>query len=62
MNVRALNPQRQCVTNQGIPKLAFATFDEAMDVVARQHGEKRTHAYRCDEHGWHLGHNMPVWL
>ncbi|HEX3456628.1 MAG TPA: hypothetical protein VHR97_01620 [Candidatus Baltobacteraceae bacterium] len=34
------NPDRQCNTRDGIPKIGYASF-----------------AYRCLEHGWHVGSN-----
>ncbi len=55
-------PRRQCFTTHGIPKLAYNSFDEAHDVVLATAAtqKRRVHAYRCDEHGWHVGSNRDV--
>lgn len=52
---------RDCLRADGEPKTAFATFDAAQqaadDNLRRRHD--RCHAYRCPEHGWHVGGNVP---
>lgn len=54
-----IDPARQCKTSGGVAKLAYASFDEANEAVLSiaQHQRKRVHAYRCLEHGWHVGSN-----
>lgn len=50
-----------CLLRNGRPKKCYKTFDDAHDAATRNSGEhygRRMHAYRCDEHGWHVGHNV----
>jgi hypothetical protein len=49
--------ERQCVTAQGVAKKAYSSFDEAQHIVTQTRPD-RMHAYRCSEHGWHVGHNF----
>jgi len=53
------NPDRQCNTRDGVPKVGYATFGEAHEAVlsVAYHQRQRVHAYRCEEHGWHVGSN-----
>lgn len=44
-----------CVGYNGKPKRAYATFDEALEECARHCGMV---AYKCKEHGWHVGHEL----
>lgn len=45
---------RRCFNVDGTPKRAYHSFDAAQAMVALVEGQ---HAYRCHEHGWHLGRN-----
>jgi hypothetical protein len=45
----------QCVNKKtGNPKVAFATYDEAWQVVLDMN-ESWAAPYPCKEHGWHIG-------
>jgi hypothetical protein len=52
--------QRQCLTRDGVPKIAYQSFDAAHDVVlaTASSQRRRVHAYRCADHGWHVGSNQ----
>lgn len=50
---------RTCTNRHGDPKAAFCSFDEAHE-HAIGHTTERAHAYRCQEHGWHIGSNRPI--
>ena len=54
--------KRDCLTADGKPKRAYISDEEAMaDVQAVLHFKReRLHAYRCPEHGYHIGHAKPV--
>jgi hypothetical protein len=53
---------RSCIRADGRDKVAYATFDEAWEALLRDEGRtrERLHPYRCDRHGYHLGHAKPV--
>jgi len=52
---------RHCFRADGDPKMAFETFDKAQEAAEDNFRRRhiRCHAYRCDEHGWHVGGNVP---
>jgi hypothetical protein len=45
---------RTCYGKNGKPKASFATKKLAEKAIPRSSAGLA--AYRCDEHGWHLGH------
>jgi hypothetical protein len=45
---------RSCYKNNGAPKTAFATKKEAERAIPRTSTGLKP--YRCETHGWHLGH------
>jgi hypothetical protein len=50
------NPSRSCQTAAGVPKHAYASFDEAQAQCFETSSRgKRLAAYPCPEHGWHVG-------
>jgi hypothetical protein len=59
VNPAATRHDRNCKTREGVPKKPFASFDEAMAALASMDA-RGMNAYRCDEHGWHIGHGAPV--
>jgi len=52
---------RDCFRADGDPKMAFDSFDKAQAVAEDNIRRRRVrcHAYRCAEHGWHVGGNVP---
>lgn len=48
---------RSCFRADGKPKLAYPDIDAAIEAVCASTNRRsdRTHPYRCEEHGWHLG-------
>jgi hypothetical protein len=45
---------RSCYKQNGGPKAAFTTKKEAERAIPRT--SKGLKPYRCETHGWHLGH------
>lgn len=45
---------RSCYKQNGAPKAAYETKKEAERAIPRT--TTRLKPYRCEEHGWHLGH------
>jgi hypothetical protein len=45
---------RTCYGKYGKPKASFATKKQAEKAIPRT--SAGLGAYRCEEHGWHLGH------
>ncbi len=52
------NETHRCFThgNANLPKRAYATFDDAHAATVKH--PERLNAYKCDEHGWHIGHGV----
>jgi hypothetical protein len=46
---------RSCYNKTGAPKAAFATKKFAERAIPRTSVGLR--AYKCEKHGWHLGHD-----
>ena len=59
---RNVSRNRACYRQDGKPKQAYATFDEAMEAVASAYGfvrsSKRLHVYACPDHRYHVGSPM----
>jgi hypothetical protein len=54
MTARKTGGPRSCYKRNGGPKAAFATKKEAERAIpSTSTGLK---PYRCEKHGWHLGH------
>ncbi len=45
---------RSCYNKSGAPKAAFATKKLAERAIPKT--TVGLHAYKCEKHGWHLGH------
>ncbi|MGA8575053.1 MAG: hypothetical protein WB609_05100 [Candidatus Cybelea sp.] len=54
MSVRKFGGTRSCYTRGGAPKTAFVTKKAAERAIPPT--ATRLRAYRCPQHGWHLGH------
>ena len=54
VSIRKSGGQRSCYTRTGAPKTAFETKKAAERAIPRTTTGLR--AYRCRQHGWHLGH------
>lgn len=54
MAIRKTGGPRSCYKKNGAPKAAFKTRKEAERAIPRTSVGLRP--YKCDQHGWHLGH------
>jgi hypothetical protein len=52
--VRKAGGERSCYNKTGSPKASFATKKLAERAIPRTSVKLR--AYKCEKHGWHLGH------
>lgn len=53
--MRKAGGPRSCYKNNGAPKAAFETKKAAERAIPRTTSGLRP--YRCEKHGWHLGHS-----
>jgi hypothetical protein len=53
-HVRKAGGERSCYNKTGSPKASFATKKLAERAIPRTSVKLR--AYKCEKHGWHLGH------
>jgi len=54
MTERRSGGPRSCYKESGAPKAAFATRRLALRAIPRT--SRGLRPYRCEQHGWHLGH------
>jgi hypothetical protein len=52
--MRKIGGPRSCYKRNGAPKAAFKTRKEAEGAIPRT--TRGLKPYRCEQHGWHLGH------
>ncbi|HVR46576.1 MAG TPA: hypothetical protein VMT95_08100 [Candidatus Binatia bacterium] len=55
MTQRRRGGPRSCYKANGAPKAAFATRHLALRAIPP--ASKGLQPYRCERHGWHLGHS-----
>jgi hypothetical protein len=54
MKPRKTGGARSCYNKSGAPKTAFATKKLAERAIPKT--STGLHPYKCEKHGWHLGH------
>jgi hypothetical protein len=54
MKARKSGGPRSCFKQNGAPKAAFETKKQAERAIPRTSTGLKP--YRCEKHGWHLGH------